>query len=92
MSIVVRFKPTGLTTAKYDETVRRLEEAGELPADGCNFHICFGSDGDLRVSEVWDSREQLQAFGEVLMPVLAANGVELSGEPEIFEIHNTIKR
>ena len=92
MSIVVRFKPTGLTTAKYDATVRQLEDAGEFPADGCDFHICFGSDGDLRVSEVRDSREQLQAFGEVLMPVLAANGVELSGEPEIFEIHNTVKR
>jgi hypothetical protein len=92
MSIVVRFKPTGLTAEKYDETLRRLEEAGAFPPDGCDYHICFGTDGNLHVSEIWDSREQLQAFGEVLMPILTASGIEFSGEPEILEIHNSIKR
>ncbi len=29
------------------------------------------TDDNLRVSEVWDSQEQLNAFGERLMPVLA---------------------
>ena len=92
MSVVVRFKPKGLTAEKYDETIRRLEEAGALPPDGCDYHICFGTDGDLHVSEIWDSREQLQAFGEVLMPILTASGIEFAGEPEILEIHNSIKR
>jgi hypothetical protein len=43
------------------------------------------------VSEIWDSREQLEAFGERLMPVLAEVGIE-PGEPEIVEIHNIVKR
>ena len=69
MSIVVRFNPTNLTTEKYDESLRRLEEADvEFPPDGLDYHICFGSEGNLRVSEIWDSREQLEAFGEKLMP------------------------
>jgi len=46
----------------------------------------------LRVSEIWDSREQLEAFGEKLMPILADVGIEFSGEPEIFEVHNTVRR
>jgi hypothetical protein len=46
----------------------------------------------LRVSEIWDSREQFDAFGERLMPVLKDVGVELSGEPEILEIHNVVTR
>ena len=46
----------------------------------------------MRVSEVWDSREQLQAFGDQLMPILAEIGIELSGEPEIVEVQNIIKR
>ncbi len=93
MSIVVRFSPTALTSEKYDESLRRLEEGeGAFPPDGLDYHVCFGSEGSLRVSEIWDSREQLEAFGERLMPLLADAGIEFSGEPEIFEVHNLIKR
>jgi hypothetical protein len=93
MSIVVRFNPTGLTAEKYDATTSKLEETGvEFPPEGMDYHVCFGSDGDLRVSEIWDSREQFEAFGERLMPVLADAGIEFSGEPEIFEVHNIEKR
>ncbi|MBM2822494.1 MAG: hypothetical protein HW413_1240 [Thermoleophilia bacterium] len=92
MSIVVRFSPTNLTTEKYDETVRRLEEAGVWPPDGLDYHVLFGSEGSLRVSEIWDSRGQFEAFGEPLMPILADTGIEFSGAPEIFEVRNIIKR
>ena len=91
MSIVVRFSPANLTAEKYDESVQRLEAEGLWPVDGCDYHVCFGSDGNLKVSEIWDSREQLEAFGEKMMPILSA-GIEFSGEPEIFEVHNTYKR
>jgi hypothetical protein len=43
------------------------------------------------VSEIWDSLEQFQAFGERLMPLLAEVGID-PGEPEMFEIHNIIRR
>jgi hypothetical protein len=43
------------------------------------------------VSEIWDSREQLDAFGERLRPVLADAGID-PGEPEILDIHNIIRR
>ena len=56
-----------------------------------DYHVCFGSEGNLRVSEIWDSREQLQAFGERLMPLLAEIGIE-PGEPEVVEIHNIVRR
>ena len=92
MSIVARFNPTNLTTEKYAEANRRLEEAGEFPPDGMEYHVCFGSDGNLRVSEIWNSREQMDAFGERLMPILADVGIQFSGGPEIFEAHNIIKR
>jgi hypothetical protein len=92
MSIVVRFNPTNLSREKYDESLRRLKEAGEFPPDGMDYHVLFGSEDDLRVSEIWDSREQLQAFGERLMPILADIGIEFSGDPDIFEAHNVVKR
>ena len=88
MSIVVRYNPAGLTAEKYDATNGLLEDAGvQWPPDGLDYHVCFGSEGDLRVSEIWDSREQFAAFGEQLMPVLTKAGVEFSGAPEIFEAH-----
>lgn len=91
MSVLIRFAPASLTAAQYDESVRKLEEAGGFPPDGLDYHVCFGTDGNLRVSEVWDSREQLDAFGERLMPVLSEVGID-PGEPELLEIHNIVKR
>jgi len=95
MSIVVRFSPTNLTTEKYDESVRRLEEAGVWPhPDGLEYHVFFGSEGNLRVSEIWDSREQFEAYGMRLMemPVFADIPFDSGGPPEILEVHKIRKR
>ncbi|MEO5576053.1 MAG: hypothetical protein ABIR67_01350, partial [Gaiellaceae bacterium] len=82
-----------LTKEKYDDAIRRHEEAGiELPPDGMDYHVCFGTDGDLRVSEIWESREQFDKYGERLMPLLAESGIEAAGEPEFFEAHNIIRK
>jgi len=93
MSILVRFTPTDLTAEQYDETIRRLEAgaAGDFPPKGLDYHVCFGSAGDLRVSEVWDSEEHFRAFGERLTPVLSEVGIEFSGPPEIVEVRNAIR-
>ncbi len=91
--VLVRFTPaSNVTTEQYDETVRRLETLGDWPPEGLEYHVAFRSNGDLRVSEIWDSRERFEVFGERLMPVLKDVGIELSGEPEMLEIHNIIKR
>ncbi|MBA3262896.1 MAG: hypothetical protein H0T69_10605 [Thermoleophilaceae bacterium] len=93
MSIVVRYHPVSLTAEKYDATNSQLEAAGlEWPADGLDYHVCFGTDGNLMVSEIWDSRELWEAFGERLMPLLADAGLEFSSEPDVFEVHDTTKR
>ena len=92
-SILVRFTagPT-VTTDQYDETIRRLKEAGDWKPDGLELHVAFGSDGNFRVSEIWDSQEQFDAFGKRLMPVLKDIGIELSGDPEMLRIHNVVTR
>jgi hypothetical protein len=91
MSILIRFAPASMTAPQYDETVRRLGEVGDWPPDGLEYHVCFGTDPTLRVSEIWDSREQLDAFGERLMPVLTEVGID-PGEPEVVEIHSIVRR
>jgi hypothetical protein len=92
VSMLARFAPSPPVTAEqYDESIRRLKEAGDFPPDGLEYHVCFGPSDNLRVSEIWESMEQFNAFGERLMPLLADVGIN-PGEPEILEIHNIIRR
>lgn len=91
MSILVRFAPTSLTVQQYDESIGRLQKTGYFPPDGLEYHLCFGTDGNLRVSEIWDSEEQFKAFGERLMPLLAEVGID-PGQPEVMPIHNVVRR
>jgi hypothetical protein len=92
MSIVVRLHPANLTMAQYEDVVRREEATGKFPPDGRDYHVCFGTDGDLLISEIWDSVEQFQAYGEVLMPILTDVGLQFTGDPEVFEVHNINRR
>jgi hypothetical protein len=85
MSIVVRFPTSNVTKEQYDSVRAALEGSGDWPPDGCLVHVAFGDAQDVHVSEIWESPEKLQAFGEKLQPHLAAAGVQLSGEPEVFE-------
>ena len=88
MSVLIRFAPASLTAAQYDEAIAKL---GEESPDGRQFHVCFGTDANLRVSEIWDSREQFAAFGERLMPILAEDGID-PGQPEFLEVHAVAAR
>lgn len=88
MSIVVRFSPQALTTDQYEAVTSRLADAGHWPADGLEYHVCFGEDGQLKISEIWSSPEQLQAFGQHLMPILNDMGLTLAGPPETLEVYN----
>jgi hypothetical protein len=91
MSVVIRYSPGNLTKEKYDEVNSRLDDES-WPPDGLDMHVCFGRDGDLRVSEIWDSEEQWRAFAEKLMPVLSEAGIEMSADPDVFEVHELQKR
>ncbi len=89
MAIAVSFPPSGTTTEKYDETIKRLEEAGALPAPGMLYHVCYGDPANLQVGEVWESREAFEKFGEVLMPMLKEAGID-GDQPEIADVHHTM--
>jgi hypothetical protein len=91
VSLLIRFAPASLTAEQYDNAVRRLNEEGVFPADGLDYEICFGSGDKHKVSQVWDSKEQMDAFGARLMPILAELGID-PGEPEVVEVHNIIRR
>jgi len=90
MAIAIVFTPPSMDAAKYDEIIRRLNEAGQGAPAGRLYHACYGSGDRLRVFDVWDSRESFENFGQTLMPILQEMGVD-PGQPEFSEIHNTIE-
>jgi hypothetical protein len=92
MSTLVRFTPKSVTTEQYDQVLRKLDDSGDWMPDGLDYHVAFGSKGDVRVSEVWDSKEKFDAFSKRLMPLLKESGIELEGQPELIDVHNIEKR
>ncbi|MDQ6820359.1 MAG: hypothetical protein M3076_08505 [Actinomycetota bacterium] len=88
MSILVRFSPESLTADKYNDIKRRLNDAGHWPPDGLEYHTCFGTEGQLKVSEIWASNGQFEAFGEKLGPILNEVGLTQSQPPELLDIYN----
>jgi len=89
MSILVRFEPVDLTAAQYDDTIRMVQES-DADMSGAEYHVCYGTEGNLSVIEVWSSPEQFEAFGEELMPMLEKAGIKFAKPPEISEVHNSM--
>jgi hypothetical protein len=89
VSITVIFRPNGVTTGQYDEMLRRLDAAGAGSPPGREYHTCFGAANSVGVVDVWTSLEQFQAFGAVLMPIIADIGAPVA-EPEIHDTYNVI--
>jgi hypothetical protein len=90
MAIAVYFHPENLTLAKFEEAHRRLAEAGHADDPHRLHHSGFGEDGEMMVYEIWDSPESFQAYGAVLMPILAEVGID-PGEPSIMPLHRLVQ-
>jgi hypothetical protein len=52
--------------------------------------VALESDGEIQVFDIWESQKDFEAFGETLLPILAAADVTLN-EPMVATVHNTIK-
>ena len=91
MSILVRFPSASMTTEQYEQVKKRVSENGPFPPDGMEYHVCYGPEGNRRVSEIWASREQFEAFGERLMPAIQEAGMAMESEPEVLEIYSQIR-
>jgi hypothetical protein len=87
MAIGIYFHPQGMTADKYDEVIEQLRDVGQGAPAGRTYHAAFGEQDGLQVFDVWDSPEAFEAFGETLMPILGAAGVD-PGEPMISPVHN----
>jgi hypothetical protein len=88
MAILIRYAPSSLTREQYDNVNEILRENGpEGPPPPLLLHVMFGEEPDLRVSEIWASRDAWQqAWDGGIKDALATVGVEIP-EPEKFTVH-----
>ncbi len=90
MALGMYFTPSSFSLARYDEAIKRLEEAGAGAPPGRLHHVAVETDGQIQVFDIWDSEESFQAFGATLVPILAELGVD-PGQPQVSPVHNVIK-
>ena len=88
MAIVVEFNAPSMTATQYDSVLRDLESKGVGAPDGRVYHIAAPNLDGWFVVDVWESQEQFDRFGAVLLPTLQAAGV--TATPEVRPVHNII--
>ena len=90
MSITVGIRPEKGSVEQYHEVIRLLEEAGAGAPPGRLYHVTFEKGGRMGTVDVWSSREEFDAFGKVLTPIVQRVGIELA-PPEFYETVNVIQ-
>ena len=89
MAIGVYFASQSMNAQQYSDILKQLEAAGAGSPKGRLYHAAFGDTNDLEVFDVWDSQADFDAFGVILMPIVAKVG--LNPQPQIMPVHNIIK-
>ncbi len=90
---IARIVETRITPEEYDQMRERLG-MDDTPPPGGAFHVAaLGEDGKVRIVEVWDSREQAEAWGEKVAAARTEAGFG-DGPPSIeyLEVHSIVQR
>ncbi len=90
MALGLYFTPTGFTKDKYDEAIKKLEEAGAGAPAGRSYHVALETNGEIQVFDIWESQETFETFGQTLLPILSELGVD-PGQPMVSPVHNVIE-
>ena len=88
IAVVMEFK--GATLRQYDEVIERMGfDRGGPGAPGGLFHWVAQTDDGMRVTDVWETREQFESFAqEQIGPITVEVGVPAPPEISYYEVHN----
>lgn len=77
------------TLKQYDEVLRKLHSTpGGLDTAGRLFHWVARTGPGIRITDVWESREQFEAYYRDQVAPVAADGGLHFGDVTIVEVHN----
>lgn len=88
VAVVMEFDDASLE--QYDEVIAKMGFAPRgAGAPGGIFHWVTKTDGGIRVTDVWETREQFEQFGaEQIGPFTQEVGIASPPKTTFFEVHN----
>jgi hypothetical protein len=90
---VCRIIETGATPEQYDQVSQGVGVSADNPPPGGILHVAAkGDDGQIRIVDVWESREQAEEFMERVRAAREEAGMG-GDEPQItyLEVHRLIQ-
>jgi hypothetical protein len=87
---VCRLVETTATPEQYDRVMAAVAAGGAL-TEGRTVHVAaVGEDGKMRIFDVWDSRNQAEAFGDAVRAAREELGIPEPPSISVLEVHNQI--
>ena len=88
MAIVMILTQSGVSLDDY-ELVRKETDFESDPPKGGVVHVCTHDGSMLRITDVWESAEDFQAFADNRMiPGMQKAGIDSPPQVEIYPLHN----
>ena len=88
-NIVMHMIHPKMSAAQYEGTVRDLEAAGLGKIPERLYHVAAPNGEGWHVTDVWESEEAFNKFGETLGPILQKH-TDGEVEPMVLQVHNII--
>jgi hypothetical protein len=90
MAVAVQLDFPGGTLQQYDRVLQKMGfRPGGPGAPGGIFHWVTQTDNGIRVTDVWESREQFERFSqEKIQPYTAEIGIPSPPQVTFFQVHN----
>lgn len=87
VGVVMDFE--GGTLDQYDQVVGKmgLTSGGPMPPGGIS-HWATATDNGVRVTDVWESREQFESFAQEQIGPYAAEAGLAAPQPTFYEVHS----
>jgi hypothetical protein len=87
MAVMMQMLWPGIGAEEYEAARNHVNWEGDVPSGGM-FHVVAVTDEGVRVTDVWESAEQFDAFVQNrLMPGVQTLGIPGEPQVEIYPVH-----
>lgn len=76
------------TTKSYDNLLVDLKGANQIKLKSRPHHFASIKESEMLVVDIWESVEDFQKFGEVMVPLAKKHGID--AQPEFYPLHNQL--
>lgn len=88
MAVAVHISPTHMSKPDYERLIAELEASGAADPPGRLFAAAYGDD-EVRMFELWDSKEYFEAHRDDLFEAIRSVGLE-AGSVEFHALHSPL--